>query len=204
MLNLGIISSQVSNLSSIKNAIDKLGFDFDFVDNANDLHSYKKLILPGVGSASAMMSDLKNKNLLESLKEFLLEAKNNKKSFLGICLGLQILFKKSEEKNTKCINFFDDNIFHFKKTKKVPHMGWSKIVESKQNPIMDKISKNANFYFVHSFFAKVNKNFTSHFCDYDEEKFSAIIQKGNVFACQFHPEKSGEDGLMFLKNFCNY
>ena len=143
--------------------------------------------------------------------KFILSQVKKNIPLLGICLGSQIIFDFSEEGNTKCLGLIGGKINHLysidktlePKGFKVPHMGWNNLEIKKECPILKDVPKNADFYFVHSYvICPDDSNVVAATADYGI-KIPAVIQKDNIFACQFHPEKSGEPGLKILKNFCN-
>jgi len=150
-----------------------------------------KVIFPGVGEAASAMNYLKEKGLDQVIKSV-------KQPFLGICLGLQLMCEKTEEGNTECLGIFDAALKLFPPTEKVPHMGWNNFTEIK-GKLFKGINDYDDVYFVHSYYAELNKNTTS-VCNYIEA-FSASLEKGNFYATQFHPEKSAGIGLQILKNF---
>ncbi len=192
-----IIDYGAGNLKSVKNALDFLGADSLISDSEEDIRKAEKIILPGVGNFGDIMTSLKSKGLIEVLKEEI-----RKKPYLGICAGLQILFEESEEaKGIKGLSIFDGMVKRFKKDVKVPQIGWNSIRILKKNKILDGIVQDSYFYFVHSYYVEPeDKGIILTKTDYGIEYVSGIA-KGNIFAFQFHPEKSGDIGLRLLKNF---
>ena len=175
--------------------------------NPQELENCDKLIFPGVGDASYAMQQLAKLGF----DKFILSQVKKNIPLLGICLGSQIIFDFSEEGNTKCLGLIGGKINHLysidktleSKGVKVPHMGWNNLEIKKECPILKDVPKNADFYFVHSYvICPDDSNVVAATADYGI-KIPAVIQKDNIFACQFHPEKSGEPGLQILKNFCN-
>lgn len=188
---IAIVKYNAGNTTSVKNAIERLGFSCVVTDDAAILKKAEKVIIPGVGEASSAMNYLKEKGLDEVIK-------NLTKPVLGICLGQQLLCQFSEEGNTKCLGIFEATIKKFQPQLKVPHMGWNNI-SSLDSELYNGISPDENFYFVHSYFAEISKE-TTAVCNYIVP-FSASMQKDNFYATQFHPEKSASIGEKLLLNF---
>jgi glutamine amidotransferase len=188
---IAIVKYNAGNTTSVKNAIERLGFSCVVTDDAAILKKAEKVIIPGVGEASSAMNYLKEKGLDEVIK-------NLTQHVLGICLGQQLLCQFSEEGNTKCLGIFEATIKKFQPQLKVPHMGWNNI-SSLDSELYNGISPDENFYFVHSYYAEISKE-TTAVCDYIVP-FSASMQKDNFYATQFHPEKSASIGEKLLLNF---
>ena len=188
---IAIINYQAGNTTSVKNTLDKLGYESLITDNHHLIESAKKVILPGVGEAKTAMKYLVETGLEKVIKRL-------KQPVLGICLGQQLLCKYSEEGNTTCLGIFDAQVKKFPPLDIVPHMGWNNL-SFNEHPIFEKFKKKQDVYFVHSYYCEINKN-TLAICDYILP-FSAIMQKDNFYAMQFHPEKSGDVGEQLLLNF---
>lgn len=188
---IAIVKYNAGNITSVKNAIERLGYSCIVTDDENLLKNAEKVIFPGVGEASSAMNYLREKGLDEVIK-------NLKQPVLGICLGQQLMCQFSEEGNTKCLGIFDVNVKKFEPKLKVPHMGWNTI-SSLKSELYDENSSEQDFYFVHSYYAEIGDE-TSAICDYIVP-FSASMQKDNFYATQFHPEKSGNVGQKLLLNF---
>jgi glutamine amidotransferase len=188
---IAIIQYNAGNITSVQNALERLGYTSVVTDDPKLIQQADKVIFPGVGEASSAMQYLKEKGLDEVIK-------NLKQPVLGICLGQQLLCVFSEEGNTECLGIFDARVKKFEPKLKVPHMGWNTISALNSN-VFDGISTEENFYFVHSYYAEVCKD-TSAVCDYILP-FSAAMQKDNFYATQFHPEKSSQAGEQLLLNF---
>ncbi|MDD6969791.1 MAG: imidazole glycerol phosphate synthase subunit HisH [Treponema sp.] len=204
---IGIIDYNAGNITSVERALRNLNIDFLMSKNPQELENCDKLIFPGVGDASYAMQQLAKLGF----DKFILSQVKKNIPLLGICLGSQIIFDFSEEGNTKCLGLISGKINHLysidkslePKGFKVPHMGWNNLEIKKECPILKHIPKNADFYFVHSYvICPDDSDVVTAAADYGI-KIPAVIQKNNIFACQFHPEKSGESGLQILKNFCN-
>jgi len=190
---IAIIQYNAGNITSVQNALERLGYSSIVTDDPKLIQQAEKVIFPGVGEASSAMQYLKEKGLDEVIK-------NLKQPVLGICLGQQLLCTFSEEGNTECLGIFDTTVKKFEPRLKVPHMGWNTL-EAKNSEIYNGISSEENFYFVHSFYAEISQE-TTAVCDYIVS-FSASMQKDNFYATQFHPEKSSQAGEQLLLNFLN-
>ena len=203
-MKVGVIDYGASNIFSVVRALNSLGASTKIVKTPEDFKNTDKLVFPGQGSMGACSKKLSENNLRDSL----IDALNNF-PFLGICLGLQILFSESEEsEGEKGLNIFSEKIEKFSefedKTIKIPHMGWNQLEISQNHFLLKGIKSYENFYFVHSFASKeANQNeiFSKTF---HGEIFNSAVGKDNIFATQFHPEKSGKSGLMILKNFLDW
>ena len=197
----GIIDYGLGNLGSIYNMLDVIGEDSIISDNPQKLHECDRLILPGVGSFDAGMKNLEEKSLINCLKKEVSEGK----SILGICLGMQLLGRKSEEGSSLGLGLipFDTVKFSFDKTLKlkIPHMGWDIVTFTQENKLLSEIDGRQRYYFVHSYHAKCDseKNVLMK-CEYGYE-FAASVVNENVYGVQFHPEKSHDFGMRLLKNF---
>lgn len=200
-----IIDYGVGNILSIKNAINFLGEEVKYSNDYKTLKDSTHIILPGVGAFPSAMERLKKLKLIEIIQE--VASKNI--YILGICLGMQVLFEKSSElKETMGLNLIKGeviNLKNFTKTNvKLPHIGWNKIIDENdiQNPILKSINKDDFFYFVHNYAGNNIKNIDNiSYTNYGNIKFPSMVQKNNIFGCQFHPEKSGKPGLSLIKNF---
>jgi len=188
---IAIIKYNAGNISSVQNALTRLGYESAITDNETSILAADKVIFPGVGEASSAMKYLIEKKLDKTILKI-------KKPMLGICLGQQLMCAYSDEGNTKCLGIFDSHVKKFPNTELVPHMGWNNF--SKIEGVLFKGMENTNnVYFVHSYYAEVNKQ-TTAVCEYIKP-FSAAMQKDNFYATQFHPEKSADIGEKILQNF---
>lgn len=195
---IAIIDYGAGNLKSVTNALDFLRADYKVTNEKEDIKKSDKIIFPGVGSFGDCMNSLKDKNLIKTLKEEII-----KKPYLGICLGLQVLFEESEENpDAKGLSIFKGKCKRFENKKlKVPQIGWNSINIIKKDNLLKKIKNNSYFYFVHSYYVgPKDDGIISAKTDYGIEYCSGIA-KDNIFAFQFHPERSGGIGLRILKNF---
>lgn len=188
---IAIIKYNGGNVSSLQNALNRLGVESIITDDFELIKNADKVIFPGVGEASSTMKTLKEKGLDQLIPTL-------KQPVLGICLGMQLMCKYNEEGNTVGMGIFDINVKKFPAENIIPHMGWNTISDFKPN-IYSGIKEESDVYFVHSFYCELSENTTS-VCDYILP-FSASLQKDNFYAMQFHPEKSGKIGSQLLQNF---
>jgi glutamine amidotransferase len=190
---IGIIDYGAGNIRSVGNALDRLGEQYFVSKDLAELQRAQKLILPGVGEARSAMESLDQIGLLRWLTTVQVP-------FLGICIGMQILFEHSDERDTTCLGIVPGHISRFDDTKlKVPHIGWNRVSVTAATPLFSRIRDNEYFYFVHSFRAPVGPS-TVGTTKYGEA-FSAAVQKRNFYGVQFHTEKSGAAGIHVLRNF---
>ena len=192
-MKVAIIRYNAGNTQSVIYALNRLGIEPVVTDNKEELLACDKIIFPGVGEASTAMHYLKERGLDKLLPTF-------KQPFLGICLGLQLMCKHSEEYDTPCLGVFDETVKKFipQGDFKVPHIGWNELVLS-DNTWLDPAIGGKHAYFVHSYYAPVNE-YTSAVTEYITP-FSAAMKKNNFYAAQFHPEKSAETGVLVLESF---
>lgn len=199
---IAIIDYGAGNIQSVKKALNYIGCDTFITNDKTKISNADGVILPGVGSFGDTMDSINS----YGLKDAIIEYTKSGKPFLGICLGLQLLFPKSDESPDKDgLGIFDGNIKKIPSDTglKIPHIGWNSLDIKKQDGLFKGIDKNPYVYFVHSYFLDAkNKNIVSAQTEYGV-KIDAAIENNNVFAVQFHPEKSGETGLKILKNFAD-
>jgi len=193
-MKLVIIKYNAGNIQSVSFALDRLGVSYTLTDDAETIQQADKVIFPGVGEASTTMNFLKERNLDKVIASL-------KQPVLGICLGMQLMCRFSEENNTNCLGIFDEDVKKFipEGDKKVPHMGWNQLTLT--HNWLDPSLQDQSVYFVHSYYVPVNK-FTSAITDYINP-FSAAMHRDNFYAVQFHPEKSASAGELVLKSFMN-
>lgn len=190
---IAIIKYNAGNITSVYNAVKRLGYTCIVTDNIDEILQAGKVIFPGVGEARSAMSYLKKRCLDTTLKSL-------KQPTLGICLGLQLMCNYSEEGDTECFGIFDAVVKKFPSGEIVPHMGWNSLSLTKVNdPLFDGFGTGETVYFVHSYYAGICPQ-TIAKCNYILP-FSAAMHKDNFYATQFHPEKSGSVGERILKNF---
>lgn len=189
---IAIIKYNAGNITSVKNAIERLGFECIVTDDEQRIREAKKVVFPGVGEASSAMNYLKERGLDKIIRSL-------NQPVLGICLGQQLMCKFSEEGNTNCLSIFNVNVNKFPPLDIVPHMGWNSLRLITDSDILEGISEKDDVYFVHSYFSEVSEDTIAE-CDYILP-FSAAMQKNNFYATQFHPEKSASVGERILLNF---
>ena len=199
---VAIIDYGAGNLQSVKKALDFIGADSVITDNKDEINAASHIILPGVGSFADAMNCIRERDLEDTIKK----AADGSKYFLGICLGLQLLFESSEESpGVDGLGIFKGNIVTIPKDNglKVPHIGWNSVKLNQTNGIFDGIKDNSYFYFVHSYYLKNADNDIVAGTTQYGVPIQCAVQKGRVAATQFHPEKSSEVGLALLRNFVN-
>lgn len=192
---IAVIDVSGNNLTSLGNALSRLGFSYVFTHDAQEISQASHVILPGVGTAAFGMNALQQFELTNVLKTL-------KQPLLGICLGMQLLLDASEEGEVNCLGLIPGKAKRLLQSKHfpVPHMGWNQLQWCKDSPLQHGLSKNDYVYFVHSYALNTREHALAC-CEYSEP-FAAIIQKDNVWGMQFHPEKSAEAGMTLLRNFC--
>ena len=189
-----IIDSGGTNIASLKFALTRLGVSSELTADPARIRAAERVILPGVGAAAAGMQKLREAGLEHVISQLT-------QPVLGICLGMQLLFERSEEEDADCLGIITGRAKLFTATTDlaVPHMGWNQIEITRNSRLLDGIADNAYFYFVHSYAVDVLST-TLAIADYGRP-FSAIVRDGNFMGCQFHPERSGADGARLLSNF---
>ena len=197
---IAIIDYDAGNLMSVKKALDYLGQESVITRNKDVLLAADKVILPGVGAFSDAMDNLKKYELVDVIHEIIRKGT----PFLGICLGLQLLFERSDEApgvEGLCVLKGSINRIPDGEGLKIPHMGWNSLEIKPEAKLFKDISNQAYVYFVHSYYLEAtDRDIVAATTEYGVN-IHASVEKDNVFACQFHPEKSGEVGLTILKNF---
>ncbi|NBC26012.1 MAG: imidazole glycerol phosphate synthase subunit HisH [Bacteroidetes bacterium] len=190
---IGIIKYQAGNLTSVSNALKRLGAEHTISDDPDTLEKADGIIFPGVGHAGAAMDDLRSRDLDVWLK-------NTDKPVLGICLGMQLLFESSEEGDSEGLNVIPGRLKKFNSSvAKVPHMGWNQFSPVKEHSLISGISNKQFLYYVHGYYAPTNEH-TLASCHYIND-FAAVVARDNFLGVQFHPEKSGQVGSLLLQNF---
>lgn len=190
-MNLVIVQYNAGNIHSVRLALNRLGLEPVVSDDPATLRGADKVIFPGVGEAGSAMAYLRERGLEEVLRGL-------RQPFLGICLGLQLMCRHSEENDTPCLGLFDLAVKRFPPREKVPHMGWNTITRLR-GPLFAGLAEESYLYFVHSYYAELAPE-TAAVCDYILP-FSAALERDNFHAVQFHPEKSGTAGEHILRNF---
>jgi len=210
MKEIIVIDYGVGNIRSVVRGIEMCGYYPKLTSNKNDIIDANKVILPGVGAFNDGMEGLRNRDLIKPICEFV----NSGGLFLGICLGMQMMMTKSYEFGEfHGLNLIEGEVLPFsklinKEKFKIPHIGWNNIECNSEKiwnqSILKNLENNSDVYFIHSYYVKpkYSKNNIAT-CNYGNLNFSAVIQNGNAYGCQFHPEKSGKNGLLILKTFCD-
>ncbi len=199
---LAIIDYNMGNLASVKNAFAKIGAEAKIVQNPDEVASFDKIILPGVGAFGDAMEHLEKTGMDEAIKAF---AKSGK-PLLGICLGMQLLLESSEEFGShKGLGLIPGKVVHFDKEKfpkplKVPHMGWNELFVKQKTPLLENLPEAFYLYFVHSYHAQCDEKYIMGETLYGYT-FPSAIYNENIYGFQPHPEKSHKNGLQILKNF---
>ena len=196
MVRVAIFDYGAGNIFSLKNSFEKAGANVDVITNIDDFYNYSGLLLPGVGNfdpaikSISKFSDTKIQNVVK-----------NTVPVLGICLGMEMFFEKSEEGKEKGLGIMDGEVVVLPSSMKVPHMGWNSLEIKKPGKILSGVEDGSWVYFVHSFRAKPNfEKIITAVSDYGI-KVPAVVEQDNFFGTQFHPEKSGSVGKIMIKNF---
>jgi glutamine amidotransferase len=190
-MKVAVIKYNAGNIRSVSFALERMGIDFNLTETPEEIQSADKVIFPGVGEASTTMKYLRERNLDKLIVSL-------QQPTLGICLGMQLMCRHSQENNTTCLGIFDENVQRFQDEHlKVPHMGWNALEKIKD--WLDPSLEKSYVYFVHSYFVPLNPHTTSE-TNYGLP-FSAAMRKNNFFAVQFHPEKSADAGVKVLESF---
>ncbi len=188
-------------------AVRQLGFQCKVTDDHQEIRAAERIIFPGVGAAGKAMSDLESLGL----DQVLVEAFKSGKPILGICLGTQIIFERSEEDDATCLGFlkgvvrrFPEPLMQGDERLKIPHMGWNQVVWTRKHPVFQGLEPRASYYFVHSYYPDPeDPGIVVGETEYGIT-FASAVSRDNLVAVQFHPEKSGRPGLQILKNFCQW
>jgi glutamine amidotransferase len=200
-----IIDYKTGNLGSIQNILKRIGEDSVITSDKNEIDKATKLILPGVGTFDTGMKNLSALDLIDVLNKKVLVEKT---PVLGICLGMQLLSRGSEEGSLSGLGWIDAFTvrFQFKDTVeyKIPHMGWNFTNPVKNSRLFDNMYPDARFYFVHSYFFRANDKDDILASSNYEIEFTSAVEKGNILGVQFHPEKSHKFGMRLLKNFVDF
>jgi glutamine amidotransferase len=197
---IAIVNYDMGNLRSVQKGFEKVGAEAKISRDPGVISSASALVLPGVGAFGVCMEKLSGYRLIDPIKDFIVSGK----PFLGICLGLQLLFEESDEFGSKKgLSVFRGKVLRFPHDGiKVPHMGWNSVKLRKKSRLMEGIEDGAYFYFVHSFYVKPEEEVALCTTDYGVD-FVSAVESNNIFATQFHPEKSQNAGLRILENFAN-
>ena len=195
---IAVVDYGAGNLRSVVNALTRLGYQPKITSRPRDLLDAQAVILPGVGAAADTIENLETLGMADPICQLIREGR----PFLGICIGLQILFMGTEEGGGhKCLGIIPGRVRRLPSGLKIPHMGWNQVKQVGSHPIFDGIPDGANFYFVHSYYAEPDdKSLVAGETEYGIP-ICSVIARGNLIATQFHPEKSGELGLKMYDNF---
>jgi imidazole glycerol-phosphate synthase subunit HisH len=195
---IGVIDYRAGNAPSVMYALDRLGLDARLVATPADLDDVDRVILPGVGAALATIASLKESELLEPLRKRVLD---DRVPFLGICIGMQILFERSEEGPADCLGWIPGRVQRFPDTDRVPQIGWNAVRFNRPHPVTASLPESTYCYFVNSYYAvPANDEDVLGVTEYGVG-FCSVVARDNVIATQFHAEKSGELGLRILSGF---
>jgi imidazole glycerol-phosphate synthase subunit HisH len=197
-----IINYGMGNLNSVKRKLSRFGINAVISNKPGDISTADKLILPGVGHFRKAVENLKTLKLWDELNDTVLV---KKRPILGICLGMQLMAKHSQEGDTEGLGWIDADVVRFSVTDylahKIPHTGWNQIIKTKDSLLMSDIPDQSEFYFVHSYHMKCNNQADILNETVYEYRFTSAVEKDNIFGVQYHPEKSHDIGELLLKNF---
>lgn len=197
---IAVIDYGAGNLQSVRNALDSLGCKNTIAVSVREILSADAVILPGVGAFGSAMAEMEKRGLTETVKE----AAMSGKPFLGICAGMQLLFDESEESpGVRGLGIIPGKVLRFPTAEglKIPHMGWNSVKRVKESRLIGADAKEPYMYFVHSYYVKAKEREAVSAVSFYGTEFDAAIEKGNIFGCQFHPEKSGGAGIELLERF---
>ena len=202
---IAIIDYRAGNLTSVRLALEALNVNSKITNSPTAILSAERVVFPGVGAAGSAMQSLKDVGLLDVIKT----AVGQRTPFLGICLGAQIVFERSEEdRDVACIGLIRGTVKRFKPSDpwdKVPQMGWNTVTQRRKHPIFEGIKDNSEFYFVHSYYPVASDSgCVLGETSYADVKFTSVVGRDSMVATQFHPEKSGRIGLRLLENFVRW
>ncbi len=195
-MKIAIIDYNAGNTASVANALERFGLDYRITRDPEIILSADKVIFPGQGRAAPAMKDLRDSGLDEIVKKIT-------SPFLGVCLGMQLLFPFSEEDDTECLSIIEGKVQKFReKDLKIPQIGWNTVTQTKYDPLFEGIPDTLYAYFVNSYYVNTDAKYVLGQSTYGNARCVTIVHKGNFYGTQFHPEKSGPIGLQLLKNFC--
>lgn len=196
-----IINYQAGNLNNLKNALDYQGIKNKIVTHADEVRQADRILMPGVGAFGPAMASLKTSGMMEVILEKIDEGT----PFLGICVGLQLLFSEGHEGGVhEGLGIIKGKVIRFEHELKIPQMGWNQVSYSDENPLFQNISNHSYFYFVHSYFGVPTQSDVILTTTEYGAPFPSAVHTQNVWGVQFHPEKSQDAGLQLLKNFCAF
>lgn len=196
-----VIDYRAGNAPSVVYALEHLGLPCRLVSSADDIARSERLVLPGVGAARATLASLGEQRLVEPLAERVLR---DRVPFLGICIGLQVLFDRSEEGDTACLGWIPGDVRRFPGDRRVPQMGWNEVQFARAHPVTRQLPDHGHFYFVNSYYCvPADPHDVLGATEYIDT-FCSVVARDNMIATQFHAEKSGELGLSFLRGFAGW
>lgn len=203
-LRIGVIDYGLGNIMSVINMMKRVGAEASVVSTAEEIVRADKLILPGVGSFDKGMANIASRGISEVLEE---EVSKKGKPLLGICLGMQLMSRRSEEGQYRGLSWIEGDVVRFDPSihesgLKIPHMGWNTVEAQQDHPIFSGIKKPMRFYFVHSYHFKLDDDRQGIGVTRYGYDFPSVIARGNIIGVQFHPEKSHVYGMRLLKNYC--
>ena len=202
---IAIVDYKAGNLTSVRLALEHVGAACEITSEPGRIFAAERVIFPGVGAAAEAMKNLTELALLEPLRVVV----SRGTPFLGICLGTQVIFDFSEEDGgTPCMGLAPGTVKRFAPSNpmcKIPHMGWNAVEFKANHPLFEDIEDGSEFYFVHSYYpAPSDSSYVLGETEYADARFASVVGKGNLFAAQFHPERSGRIGLRLLENFSRW
>lgn len=192
---VAILKYNAGNVRSVSIALTRLGVEHEITDDPDTIRAASRVVMPGVGEASTAMRYLRERDLTGLIASL-------EQPVLGICLGLQLLCRYTEENDTECIGIFPEIVKRFRKARKVPHIGWNYVRSTNHGPRTATTVPEDYYYFVHSYYAEIGES-TIGVTEYGEE-FASVVQHGNFLATQFHPEKSADAGYRILRDFLTF
>ena len=200
-----IIDYKAGNLTSVQLAFEHIGAEVQITDRPQDIARAQRVVFPGVGAAKTAMDNLRQLDIIDSLRQIISEGV----PFLGICIGMQLLFDYTEEDGrTECLGFLPGRVKRFQpklQTSKIPQMGWNTVELTRPHPLFKGVEDNSEFYFVHSYYPMPQKeDMIIGQTEYADTVFASVAGNKNIAAMQFHPERSGRIGLKVLENFCSW
>ena len=198
---IGVIDYRAGNAPSVMYALENLGLSARFVATPDDVASAERLVLPGVGAARATLASLHEQQLVDALTARVV---GDRVPFLGICIGLQVLFDHSDEGDTDCLGWVPGRVLRFPDDRRVPQIGWNEVRFAREHPVVPPAQDRGHFYFVNSYYAVPDDaSDVLGVTEYGHE-FCSVVAHGNIVATQFHAEKSGPLGLALLREFAGW
>lgn len=202
MKKIAIIDYGMGNVQSVANALEFLGYNAIITDNHDALRQCDAYILPGVGAFAEAMNNLRSRNLITLLQSQIIE---KHKPILGICLGMQLFLETSEEMGLHHgLSWIKGKVVALPNTIQVPHVGWNNCIFTPKSSLFKHLTENSHFYFDHSFHVVCDEKYITAYCQDGPLSITSALQYNNIFATQFHPEKSQTKGLKILRNFLDY